>query len=153
MAPPLPAGRPGSVPVLWPVVFSQYVVTRASNAVVVDPEVDLTLLGPLGCGIQTGSGTVLNRLKPVVGESLVVFGCGAVGLSAIMAAKLTGCSHYRGGYPCQPPRLGGRTGRHPSDQRQEQDAVAVIKQITGKGAHYAVERPASPLSFCRPYTR
>ncbi|MBN0495097.1 alcohol dehydrogenase catalytic domain-containing protein, partial [Pseudomonas aeruginosa] len=41
--------------------FSQYVVTRASNAVVVDPEVDLTLLGPLGCGIQTGSGTVLNR--------------------------------------------------------------------------------------------
>ncbi|HHQ5749796.1 TPA: NAD(P)-dependent alcohol dehydrogenase [Klebsiella pneumoniae] len=72
--------------------FSQYVVTRASNAVVVDPEVDLTLLGPLGCGIQTGSGTVLNRLKPVVGESLVVFGCGAVGLSAIMAAKLTGCS-------------------------------------------------------------
>lgn len=67
-------------------------VTRASNAVVVDPEVDLTLLGPLGCGIQTGSGTVLNRLKPVVGESLVVFGCGAVGLSAIMAAKLTGCS-------------------------------------------------------------
>ncbi len=99
--------------------FSQYVVTRASNAVVVDPEVDLTLLGPLGCGIQTGSGTVLNRLKPVVGESLVVFGCGAVGLSAIMAAKLTGCStDYRGGYPCQPPRPGGRTGRHPSDQRQ-----------------------------------
>ncbi len=90
---PLPAGRPGSVPVLWPVVFQPVcVVTRASNAVVVDPDVDLTLLGPLGCGIQTGSGTVLNRLKPVVGESLVVFGCGAVGLSAIMAAKLTGCS-------------------------------------------------------------
>ena len=87
--------------------FSQYVVTRASNAVVVDPEVDLTLLGPLGCGIQTGSGTVLNRLKPVVGESLVVFGSEINRLFA----------DYRGGYPCQPPRPGARTGRHPSDQR------------------------------------
>lgn len=36
--------------------FSQYVVTRASNAVVVDPEVDLTLLGPLGCGIRPVAG-------------------------------------------------------------------------------------------------
>jgi aryl-alcohol dehydrogenase len=94
------------------------VVTRASNAVVVDPEVDLTLLGPLGCGIQTGSGTVLNRLKPVVGESLVVFGCGAVGLSAIMAAKLTGCSQIIAVDIHASPRPGGRTGRHPSDQRQ-----------------------------------
>lgn len=43
-------------PCSWPVVFSQYVVTRASNAVVVDPEVDLTLLGPLGCGIRPVAG-------------------------------------------------------------------------------------------------
>ena len=95
--------------------FSQYVVTRASNAVVVDPEVDLTLLGPLGCGIQTGSGTVLNRLKPVVGESLVRRG-GAQRHHGSEINRLF--TDYRGGYPCQPPRPGGRTGRHPSDQRQ-----------------------------------
>lgn len=99
--------------------FSQYVVTRASNAVVVDPEVDLTLLGPLGCGIQTGSGTVLNRLKPVIGESIVVFGCGAVGLSAIMAAKLTGCSQIIAvDIHASRLALAGETGRHPSDQWQ-----------------------------------
>ena len=38
--------------------FSQYVVTKATNAIVVDRDVELSLLGPLGCGIQTGSGTV-----------------------------------------------------------------------------------------------
>ena len=120
--------------------FSQYVVTRASNAVVVDPEVDLTLLGPLGCGIQTGSGTVLNRLKPVVGESLVVFGCGAVGLSAIMAAKLTGCSQIIAvDIHASRLALARELGATHQINGKEQDAVAVIKQITGKGAHYAVE--------------
>ncbi|MBP6862844.1 MAG: NAD(P)-dependent alcohol dehydrogenase [Neisseriaceae bacterium] len=71
--------------------FSQYVTTKARNAVVVDKSVDLTLLGPLGCGIQTGAGTVLNRLRPKVGEAIVIYGAGAVGLSAIMAAKISGC--------------------------------------------------------------
>lgn len=41
-----------------------HAIVNAQNAVKVDPEVDLRLLGPLGCGIQTGAGTVLNRLKP-----------------------------------------------------------------------------------------
>ena len=96
--------------------FSQYVVTRASNAV------------------------VLNRLKPVVGESLVVFGCGAVGLSAIMAAKLTGCSQIIAvDIHASRLALAGELGATHQINGKEQDAVAVIKQITGKGAHYAVE--------------
>lgn len=40
---------------------------------------------PLGCGIQTGAGTILNRLRPEFGSSVVVCGAGAVGLSAVMA--------------------------------------------------------------------
>ena len=70
--------------------FGTYAVVSARNAVKVDPEVDLALLGPLGCGIQTGAGTVLNRLKPDFGSSIVVYGCGAVGLSAVMAARIAG---------------------------------------------------------------
>jgi aryl-alcohol dehydrogenase len=50
----------------------------------------LALLAPLGCGIQTGAGAVLNVLRPEPGSSLVVFGAGAVGSAAIMAAALTG---------------------------------------------------------------
>ena len=65
--------------------FGTFAVAQARN-VKVDPEVDIALLGPLGCGIQTGAGTVLNRLKPGFGSSIAVFGCGAVGLSAVMAA-------------------------------------------------------------------
>lgn len=41
----------------------------------------------MGCGFQTGAGTVLNVLKPKADESVVIFGMGGVGLSALMAAK------------------------------------------------------------------
>src|ERR1700721_1803265 len=72
----------------------------------------LQTLAPLGCGIQTGAGAVLNCLKPKAGESIAVFGVGAVGLSAIMAAKIAGCQRIGavarlGGRRGVPPALGG----------------------------------------------
>ncbi len=50
------------------------------------------LLGPLGCGIQTGAGAVINVLKPQLGDSVVVFGAGAVGMAGVMAAKALGAA-------------------------------------------------------------
>lgn len=49
------------------------------------------MVAPFGCGVQTGAGAVLNTLRPNVDETLAIFGCGAVGFSAIMAAKVAGC--------------------------------------------------------------
>lgn len=56
----------------------------------VPPETDMALFAPLGCGIQTGTGVVWNTLDVQAGESFIVSGCGAVGMSAIMAAKIRG---------------------------------------------------------------
>ncbi|KAK4988745.1 hypothetical protein LTR66_006325 [Elasticomyces elasticus] len=52
---------------------------------------DLQLLAPFGCGIQTGSGTVANIAKASQQDIVAVTGLGGVGLSAIMAAKISGC--------------------------------------------------------------
>jgi aryl-alcohol dehydrogenase len=71
--------------------FATYSVTHRHNLVHVPEEMDLRLTGPLGCGIQTGAGAVLNCLKPEPGSSLVVVGCGGVGMSALMAAKICNC--------------------------------------------------------------
>ncbi|MBS1848797.1 MAG: zinc-binding dehydrogenase [Actinobacteria bacterium] len=60
------------------------------NVVVVDPSLSLELLGPLGCGLLTGAGSVLEALSVRAGERLVVFGAGAVGLAAVMAAAAVG---------------------------------------------------------------
>lgn len=71
--------------------FAAYAVCNARNAVKVDSSMDLRILGPLGCGVQTGAGSVLNYLKPERGQSIAVFGVGSVGLSAVLAAKIAGC--------------------------------------------------------------
>lgn len=47
---------------------------------------DEHLLGPLGCGVQTGAGAILNVLRPGPLDSIVIAGTGAVGLSGVMAA-------------------------------------------------------------------
>jgi aryl-alcohol dehydrogenase len=70
--------------------FSRLALVNRQCLIKVAPESDLKLLAPLGCGIQTGTGVVLNTLNVRAGQSLVVSGCGAVGLSAIMAAKIRG---------------------------------------------------------------
>ena len=72
--------------------FATHAIATERNTVVVAEDLPLELLGPLGCGIQTGAGTVLNALKLGPGDSLAVFGTGAVGLAAIMAAKIAGVS-------------------------------------------------------------
>lgn len=71
--------------------FGTYALVNQRNAVKVPKEVPLELLGPLGCAVQTGAGTVLNFLKPKPNSSIAVFGAGAVGLSAVMAAVVAGC--------------------------------------------------------------
>ncbi len=70
--------------------FASHSVVARDSVVKVDRTYDLVRLGPLGCGVQTGAGTVLNTLKVERGSSLVVAGAGALGLSAVMAAKIAG---------------------------------------------------------------
>lgn len=53
---------------------------------------DLGLFAPLGCGVQTGAGSVLNTLDVQKGQSLAIFGVGSVGLSALMAGKIRGAN-------------------------------------------------------------
>lgn len=72
--------------------FAKKAIVNASSAVVVPSDLPLDILCPLGCGIQTGAGTVLNVLKPEAGHTLAIFGAGAVGMAAVMAAAITPAS-------------------------------------------------------------
>lgn len=72
--------------------FATHALCHQRNVVKVPADVPLALLGPLGCGVLTGAGTVLNALKVRAGSSVAVMGVGTVGLSAIMAAKVAGAA-------------------------------------------------------------
>lgn len=72
--------------------FATYALADEKSAVKVPRDLPLEILGPLGCGIQTGAGTVINSFKLAPGQSIAIFGAGSVGLSAVMAARLIGAS-------------------------------------------------------------
>src|ERR1700759_4262594 len=63
--------------------FAGYSVCAANALVPVPAATDVSILGPLACGIGTGAGAVLNALRPFTGSSIVIYGAGAVGLSAV----------------------------------------------------------------------
>lgn len=72
--------------------FATYALAKRRGVVKVRSDAPLEILGPLGCGIQTGAGTVLNDFKLKPGQTLAVFGAGSLGLAAVMAAKIAGAS-------------------------------------------------------------
>lgn len=125
--------------------FGTFAIANERNVVKVDKDVDLALLGPLGCGIQTGSGTVLNKLKPNFGESIVIFGAGAVGLSAVMAAKIVGCKHIIA-VDVHDSRLAlaKELGATLVLNGKEVDVVKEIKEATKGGSHYAIDTTGVP---------
>jgi aryl-alcohol dehydrogenase len=120
--------------------LATYAVAHTNNVVNVDKSVDLALLGPMACGIQTGAGTVLNKLKPSFGDSIAIFGCGGVGLSAVMGAALTGCKHIIAvDVNEERLRLAQELGATHTINGKLVDAVEEIRKITKHGVEHAVE--------------
>ena len=72
--------------------FATHAICHGRNAVKVPRDLPLEMLGPLGCGLQTGAGAVVNALKVGQGKSIAVFGTGSVGLAAVMAARAVGAA-------------------------------------------------------------
>ncbi|MFJ7726449.1 NAD(P)-dependent alcohol dehydrogenase [Neobacillus sp. NPDC097160] len=125
--------------------FGTFAIANERNLVKVDKEVDLALLGPLGCGIQTGSGAVLKALKPEFGTSIAIYGCGAVGLSAVMAAKIAGCKNIIAVDIHQNRlELAKELGATHALNSNELNIVEEIMSITNGGTHYAVEATGVP---------
>lgn len=68
--------------------FSRLSIVREACVVKFPGEAEeMGIFAACGCGFQTGAGTILNILKPKVDESVVIFGMGSVGLTALMGAK------------------------------------------------------------------
>jgi len=82
------AGVPIGSNIFGQSAFATHALAHADNVVPIDPALPLALLAPLGCGIQTGAGTVMETLRLQPGQTIAVFGAGAVGLAAVMAARI-----------------------------------------------------------------
>ena len=121
--------------------FAEYSIVNQRSAVRIPEDVPLEITGPLGCGIQTGAGAVLNRLRPRPGSSIAVFGCGSVGLSAVMAAKIANCGKIIGVDKVS-SRLDKALELGATDvvnTSETPDAAVEVKKLTGSGADCSVD--------------
>lgn len=127
--------------------FTTTTVTNQRNCVKVSKDTDLRRVGPLGCGYITGSGTVFNTLKPRPGQTIAVFGTGAVGLAAMMAGKISGCTRVIA-VDIVPSRLklAKELGATDVINSKEEDPVKKIKEVTnGYGVDFTVDTTGLPV--------
>ena len=125
--------------------FSRHAVTNVKNTYKVRDDAPLHMLGPLGCGFRTGLGAVLNTFKPSLSQSIAIYGAGAVGLSAMLAAVAIGC-HPIVMVDINPDRRGlalelGAT--QVLDGKMENVSAAVM-EITGGGADFVLDTTGIP---------
>ncbi len=120
--------------------FSGLSVANERNVLKLEPGDDLAAFAPLGCGVQTGAGAVLRSLKGKAGESLVVIGGGAVGLSAVLGGTLAGCAPIILIEP-QPERraLALELGATHVIDPAAGETAAAVRAITPTGADLAVD--------------
>lgn len=125
--------------------FATRAVVRAAAAIRVLKDAPLPMLAPLVCGFQTGAATMLQVLNPGLGHSVVVFGAGGVGLSAIMAAKLSAAAQIIA-VDVVPERLALATelGATHTVNATSSDSIEAIMEITrGRGADRILEATGS----------
>ena len=112
--------------------FARFIVTTARAAVKVADDLPASILAPLGCGIQTGVSAATTVLKSKPGDRVVVFGAGAVGLSAVMGLGLTGAARIIA-VDIHPARLEIARGLGATDtvNARDGDTAEQITRLTG----------------------
>jgi aryl-alcohol dehydrogenase len=129
--------------------FGNFTIANERYAVKVRKDAPIEHVCALACGGQTGAGAVLNVMKPRAGDSFVVFGVGAVGLSGLMSAKIASCDPIIA-VDVHEHRLAlARTfgATHTINHANRTDVIDEIRKITGLGARYSLETSALPSVF------
>ena len=122
--------------------FATHAMAGSRNTVTLPAGIDPALAAPLGCSVQTGVGAVLNVIGPA--PSVAVFGAGAVGLSAVMGARLAGAETIIAVDPIAERRaLAAELGATLTLDPTAGDAAAEIVKLTG-GVAGAVDTTARP---------
>lgn len=125
--------------------FGTFALVHERNVVRVPRNAPLELLGPLGCGIQTGAGAVINALQVTPGSTFAAFGGGAVGLSAVMGARVAGATTIIvSDVVASRLELAKDLGATHAVNSRETDPVAAVREITGGGADFTLESSGRP---------
>jgi S-(hydroxymethyl)glutathione dehydrogenase/alcohol dehydrogenase len=126
--------------------FAEYLTVPQEAAIKIDDDVPFEIASLIGCGVTTGVGAAINTAKVKPGSSVVVFGCGGVGISAIQGARVAGAAiivavdlvedklemakKFGATHACKPD-----------------DLAALQAELTGDGFDYAFEAIGLPITM------
>lgn len=138
--------------------FAEYAVVTSGCAVGIPAEMPLDRACLLGCGVMTGHGAITNVSNVRPGDSVLVIGCGAVGLAAVQAARLAGATTVIAVDRNDPKLdLAINFGATYTINARRYDALALVRKLTaGQGVDCVVESAGSQSAFqlsvevCRP---
>ncbi len=120
--------------------FASHTIVAERSVVKVDAAAPIERMGPLGCGIQTGAGAILNTLAVEAGSSVVITGAGALGLSAVMAAKVAGAGTIIAVDRHQSRLdLARKYGATHTVSGSPAEITTAIRDVTGYGSDYAFD--------------
>ncbi|KAK3988836.1 chaperonin 10-like protein [Cladorrhinum sp. PSN332] len=122
--------------------FSRLAVVHERSIIPCQHPEQMHLYAPMGCGYQTGAGTIINVLKPGPSDAVLIFGMGSVGMAALMACKAINVQNVIAvdivnGKLTLSKELGAGFTINPLELASVVDAV---KDATGgKGAKFAID--------------
>ena len=129
--------------------FAEYCIVSDQQAIPVPMEMPFDRACLIGCGVMTGAGAALNLGAIAHGDSVMVIGCGAVGLAAVQGARLAGAGaiiavDIDSAKLLLAAKMGGTHGVDAS----KDDAIAFGKQRTnGRGVDVVIEAAGSASAF------
>jgi S-(hydroxymethyl)glutathione dehydrogenase/alcohol dehydrogenase len=129
--------------------FGEYCIVSDQQAIPVPKEIPFDRACLIGCGVMTGAGAALNLGAISHGDTVMVIGCGAVGLAAVQGARPAGAGAVIA-VDIDPAKLvlAAAMGATLGVDASKEDAVAVGKRETGgRGADVVIEAAGSAVAF------
>lgn len=130
----------------WVTTFNEYAIVAENRLTVIPPGINQEVAALMGCAVTTGFGVVTNNAKLTIGESVVVFGAGGVGLNIVQASAMVS------GYPViavdihdSKLALARSLGATHTINAQKEDAFQAIRNILGSnGLDVFIDNTGNP---------
>jgi len=120
--------------------FAEKILCPERSLVKIRDDMPLDRASLIGCGVTTGLGAALNTVNIPAGASVVIIGCGGVGLSALQGARIVGAGKIIA-VDAQPWKfdLAQKFGATDCIDAKDGDPVAAVHDLTGGGADFVFE--------------
>ncbi|MBI5346636.1 MAG: zinc-binding dehydrogenase [Chlamydiae bacterium] len=126
--------------------FSNHAVISENRLTLASKNISLKEAALIGCAMPTGLGTIFNTTSAKPGQSIAIFGCGGIGLSAIQGAKIAGCVPIIA-VDINPSKLliAKELGATHTIDASKQDPIKTIQEITS--LDFAIEASGSSIAM------